>query len=209
MVAGESKKKIWIPISLIIILLVALSGCVNLTCSYIPDSIVIDGWYENLALRNTGSQFLGLEKWCSSTYEINGNYPASLTVTTLKTLVLTDEKEIKKRAIETIEETFRGRIELNISSSGERTLQKNHNTMYTVYNGIDKDTDEKVKIISEIWNCGTSGTSIICIGIAYITNDEIPNAENTEYWQKIVMDSNGGIEGFIGEEGLIHNVFCH
>ena len=128
MVVGENKKRIWIPIASIFILLVAFSGCVNLTCSYIPDSIVTDGWYENLALRNTGSQFLGLEKWCSSTYEINGNYPASLTVTTIKTLVLTDEKEIKERAIETVEETFQDRIELNISTTGERTLQKNHKT---------------------------------------------------------------------------------
>ena len=66
-----------------------------------------------------------------------------------------------------------------------------------------------MKIIGEVWNCGTSGISIICIGIAYITNDENPNLENTDNWQKMIMDPSGSIENVTGEEGLIYNIYCH
>ncbi|MCK5261662.1 MAG: hypothetical protein KAJ44_05740, partial [Thermoplasmatales archaeon] len=168
MIARENKKHIWMTIALMLVLLVAFSGCVNISCSYIPDLVITDGWHENLALRNTGSQFLGLEKWCGSVYEINGKYPASLTVTTIKTLILTDEEELQKKTIETIEETFQDSIQLNESTklTGERTLLKKHKTMYMIYDGIDINRNEKIKIIGEVWNCGTSGTSIICIGIA-------------------------------------------
>lgn len=211
MIAGENKKHIWMTIALMLVLLVAFSGCVNISCSYIPDLVITDGWHENLALRNTGSQFLGLEKWCGSVYEINGKYPASLTVTTIKTLILTDEEELQKKTIETIEETFQDSIQLNESTklTGERTLLKKHKTMYMIYDGIDINRNEKIKIIGEVWNCGTSGTSIICIGMAYITNNGNPTIENTENWQKIVMDPGGTIGSFTGEEGLIYNVHCH
>ena len=210
MIARENKKHIWMTIALMLVLLVAFSGCVNISCSYIPDLVITDGWHENLALRNTGSQFLGLEKWCGSVYEINGKYPASLTVTTIKTLILTDEEELQKKTIETIEETFQDSIQLNESTklTGERTLLKKHKTMYMIYDGIDINRNEKIKIIGEVWNCGTSGTSIICIGIAYITNNGSPT-ENTDNWQKIVMDPGGTIGSFTGEEGLIYNVHCH
>ena len=211
MIAGENKKHIWMIIALMLVLLVAFSGCVNISCSYIPDLVITDGWHENLALRNTGSQFLGLEKWCGSVYEINGKYPASLTVTTVKTLILTDEEDLQKKTIETIEETFQDSIQLNESTklTGERTLLKKHKTMYMIYDGIDINRNEKIKIIGEVWNCGTSGTSIICIGIAYITNNGNPTIKNTENWQKIVMDPGGTIGSFTGEEGLIYNVHCH
>lgn len=210
MVAGE-KKHIWIITAFMLVLLVAFSGCVNISCSYIPDLVITDGWYENLALKNTGSQFLGLEKWCGSVYEIKGKYPASLTVTTIKTLILTDEEELQKKTIESIEYTFQDRIRLDESTklNGEKTILKKHNTMYIIYDGIDINRNEKIKIIGEVWNCGTSGTSIICIGIAYITNNGSPTIENTENWQKIVIDPSGTIGNFTGEGGLIYNVHCH
>jgi len=203
------KKKIIGIITLFLFIFILLSGCVDLTCAYVKDSVITDGWNENMALSNTGLQFLGLEKWCSSTYEINGKYPASLTVTTLKTLVLTDESEIQKKTRQTIEETFQNNIRIKENTSGERTLQNNHKTMYIIYNGIDISKNESVKIISDVWNCDTSGTSIICIGVAYITNKEIPDVRDMENWQKIVMDFSGTIDGFIGESGLIDNICCH
>ncbi|MCK4332326.1 MAG: hypothetical protein KAV40_01970 [Thermoplasmatales archaeon] len=211
MLARENKKHIWMIIALMLVLLVIFSGCISINCAYIPDSVITDGWYENLSLRNTGSQFLGLEKWCGSVYEINGKYPASLTVTTLKTLVLTDEEELQKKTIEIIEETFQDSVQLNESTklTGERTLLKTHKTMYMIYDGRDITKNKKIKIIGEVWNCGTSGTSIICIGIAYITNNESPTIENTDNWQKIVMDPSGTIGDLTGEEGLIYNVHCH
>lgn len=205
----EMKKYILLSIACLFFILILLSGCVDLTCAYIKNSAITDGWYENTALRNTGTQFLGMEKWCSVTYEINGKYPASLTVTTLKAIVLPDEKEIKKKTIKTIEETFSDTIQLKENSSGERIIQNNHKTSYVIYDGFDINKNESVKIIGEIWNCATSGTSVICIGLAYITNNEILDVEKLDNWQKIIMDSKGKINGFIGNYGLIDNVCCH
>jgi hypothetical protein len=47
-----------------------------------------------------------------------------------------------------------------------------------VYNGTDnsKNPSEEVKIIGEVWNCATSGTSIICIGVAQITDNAHSNS---------------------------------
>jgi hypothetical protein len=205
----EIKKTIWILITLLLFVFILLSGCVDLICAYVKEPVISDGWNENTALRNTGTQFLGLEKWCSSTYEISGKYPATLTVTTLKTLVLTDEGEIQKKMRQNIEETFLNNIQLKKNISGERILQNNHKTMYIVYDGLDIKKNENMKIIGEIWNCANSGTSVICIGVAYVTNKDISYAENTENWQKIVMDPSGTIDGFLGEEGLIDNIHCH
>jgi len=207
--AFKRKNIIGIISTLLLFIFILLSGCVDLTCSYVKDFVITDGWNENTALSNTGTQFLGLEKWCSSTYEINGKYPASLTVTTLKTLVLTDESEIHKKTRQTIEETFQNTIQLNENTSGVRTLRNNHKTMYIVYDGIDTQKDEHVKIIGEVWNSDTSGTFIMCIGVSYVTNKEIPDEKNTENWQKIVMDSSRTIDGFLGETGLIDNIRCH
>ncbi|MFW6120439.1 MAG: hypothetical protein ACOC80_06010 [Petrotogales bacterium] len=206
---GEIKKQIWILTVLILLLSTTFSGCLDINCAYIPDSVLTGRWYENASLRNTGSQFLGLEKWCGSVYEINGKYPASLTVTTLKTLVLTNEEELEKKTKEAIEETFGDSIQLNESINGERTLLKKHKTMYVVYDGRYINKNEEVKIIGEVWNCGDSGTSIICMGIVHITNNENPTIQNTDNWQKMVMDPKGTIENFTGEDGLIYNIHCH
>jgi len=205
----ESKKYLLLSIISIFIILILLSGCVDLTCAYVKNSTIKDGWYENTALRNTGTQFLGMEKWCSITYEINGKYPASLTVTTLKAIVLADEKDIQKKTRQTIEETFSNNIDLSENISGERIIKKSHKTLYIIYDGLDKNKNETVRIIGEVWNCASSGTSIICIGVAYITNNDIQNVYNLDNWQKIIKDQKGTINGSYGEDGLIYNICCH
>jgi hypothetical protein len=195
-------------------LIVVSSGCIDLKTAYVPGTVVTNGWYENTALRNSGSQFMGLEKWASLTYENSSNYPASLTVTTMKTLVLLDEKELQDRMKQSIQSTLQGRITLNESSvvTGDRYILKAHITRYMVYDAVDgsQDPPEQVKVIGEVWNCGAAGTSIICIGIAQITDTQgNATTENMDSWQKIVMDDVGTIGGFTGISGLIFNVVCH
>ena len=205
----------FVPITAILITLIAASsGCLELKSAYVSDSVLTDGWEEDTSLRNSGSQFLGLEKWADATYEISGNYPATLTVTTIKTLVLMDESQLQQKTKETINTTLKESTSLNKSSevTGERYLLKAHKTMYVIYNGIDNTDNsyEKVKIIGEIWNCATCGTSVICIGVAYLTNNkDNSSSENTENWEKIIMGPDGIIEGSTGENGLIYNVICH
>jgi len=211
MIIGEKKKQILILIATIIFFFTASSGCVNIKCAYIPDEILSNGWYENLSLRNTGLHFLGMEKWCSSVYELKGKYPASLTLTTIKSILLADEDEINKKIQKIIKENFKDNIQLNESTriTGERTLINSHKTKYIIYEGLDIIKKNKIKIIGEVWNCGISGSSIICIGIAYISNEENPFVEYIENWKKIVIDPNGSIENLIGQNGLINNVICH
>jgi predicted small secreted protein len=188
------KKLVWVTLFISVL----ISGCLNLKCAYVPESFITEGWYENTSLRNTGLQFLGLQKWCSLTYEKKGAY---LSVISVKALMLADEEKIEEKVIEIIEDTFKDKMKLNLSVTGKRMLKK-HESRYVVYNGENKESEgkERVKIIGEVWNCASSGISVICIGLAYV--DEHNN------WKKIVMDPRGSI-GFKGEEGLIYNVCCH
>ena len=99
--------------------------------------------------------------------------------------------------------------------SGKRVIKNSkHETSYIIYDGIKNSTNppEKIKIIGEVWNCGTSGTSIICIGVAQITNYANSNTEiDTSIWEKIIRDKEGtfGLDGYQGVDGLIYNVICH
>ena len=163
--------KILLPLTMGILLL--CSGCVEIECAYLPSSVLLEGWHENTSLRNTGSQFIGLEKWCGNTYEIKGKYPALLTVNTKKTVMLTAESELERQARETIEGTFQNAIELVEQAAGSRVIESGHETRYVVYDGVDWVKNESVHIIGEVWNCAMTGTSIICIGIAYMKEEEL------------------------------------
>jgi len=214
-VVGENRIYVIIAIFIVIaIVLAVVFGTAQLTPAYVPKDFLDEGWSENLDDRDSGSQLLGLEKWCSLTYRVEGRYPANLTVTTIKTLVMMNENELRDKTIETIEKASQRGVVINKSTeiTGVRFLKNKHKTMYIIYEGNDttKDPPEKVKVIGEVWNCGTSGTSIICIGVAQITNSNYNvSEENTSNWEKIVRDKNGMIDDSIGEDGLIYNVVCH
>ena len=200
-------------ISVGIITLLILSGCTGLKSAYVPDDVLTNGWHENLALRSSSIQFFGLDRCSSITYEITGRYPAFLTVTTIKTLVLMDEEELLKQTEEIIRNTLHGSVDINESSKtmGERFVKKGHKTLYIVCDGADigRKKGEMVRIIGEVWNCGVTGTSIICIGVAYVTNKTSTPNYDDENWKKIVTDPSGSIGGFTGRDGLIYNVVCH
>ncbi len=172
--------------------------------AYVPDSLLDDGWGENLDERETGSSLLGLEKWCSLTYRISGVYPANLTVATFKPLIMMDENDLIEKAEETIQDASQQGIivDNNTKTSGWSIIINGHKTSYITYDGNDtsKTPFEKVKVVAEVWNCGNSGTSVICIGVAQIT-DYAHNVTgvNTSGWEKIIND----------KDGLIYNVMCH
>lgn len=204
-------KKILLPVSilLVFIFLILSGGCVELRSAYIDESVLTDGWYENTALRSTGTHFLGLEKWCSLSYEIKGNYPATVTVSSIKALVLSDRDAVETQMRNTIENTFVDAVNLSYNISGKRVLQNTHQSLYVIYDGIDSISLNQLKIIGEVWNCATAGTSIICIGIAYITNQQIGPDIYLTHWQRIISDEQGSILGVIGVNGLLNNVRCH
>ncbi len=217
---GDSKEtRIYVIIAFLIILVVIFAVVFSgnqLKQAYIHHDFLDGGWCEDLVERDSGSQFLGLEKWGSLTYKIDCNYTTYLTITTIKTLVMMGEKELRDKTGETMEKALNVEImpEEDTKITGGRLLKNGHKTMYIVYNGTDtsKNSYEQIKIICEVWNCGKSGTSVICLGFAQITDNAHNNSEiNTTYWEKIVGDKKEtfGTEGFQREDGLIYNVICH
>jgi len=217
---GDSKEtRIYLIIAFIIVIAVifavVFSG-IQFKQAYIHHEFLNEKWFENLGERNSGSYFLGLEKWGSLTYELDCNYTTYLIVTTIRTFVMMDEEGLSDEIEETIEKALKLGISLdnNTKIVGERMLKNGHKTMYIVYNGNDtsKNSYEQVRIIGEVWNCGNSGTSIICLGFSQISDNSHNNSKiNTTYWEKIIGDEVGtfGTMGFQREDGLIYNVICH
>jgi len=156
---------------------------------------------------------LNKEKWYKNN---NINFPAYITVTSIKTIFMMSEDDLKVQTLDTIKEASNRGIVIDEASmyTGIRTLNNGHKTTYVIYDGNDtsKEPNEIIKIIGESWNCGTSGTSIICIGLAQLTDNAHNKSElNITYWAKIIKDNEGtfGLEEYKGEDGLIFNVKCH
>jgi hypothetical protein len=221
-VIGEddsSETRIYIIIALIIILAVIFAVVFSgfqFKQAYIHHDFLDEKWFENLVERDSGSNFLGLEKWESLTYELDSDYTAYLTITTIKTFVMMDEKELRDAIEDTVEKAFKVGISLdnNTKINGERMLKNGHKTLFIIYKGNDTsdNINEQIRIIGEVWNCGKTGTSIICLGFSQISDNKHNKSEIfTTFWEKIIGDEDGtfGNEGYKREDGLIYNVICH
>ena len=215
---GIGDNRLYLIIAILILLVVIFAVVFSnnqLSTAYVPDDFLEEEWSEDLEERDCGSQSYGFDKWCSLSYKMEGSHPAYLTVTTFKTLVMMNEDDLETKTIETIREKalLQGiSIDNSTEVTGERALESNHKTRYVIYYGNDtsKDPAEKIKIIGEVWNCGTSGTSVICIGVTQVTDYAHNNSDiNLTNWKKIISDGIGMIDGVMGEDGLIFNVKCH
>jgi hypothetical protein len=218
---GMRENKVYIAIAVfttIVIILAVFFSSNQLTKAYIEDEILGDSWSEDINNREGDEQLFGLEKWVSFTYRNNNDtYPAYVTVTSIKTLFMMNENDIRDETIETINKASEQGIEIDKNSeiTGQRVTRiEGHKTGFFIYNGNDtsKESNEKIKIIGEYWNCEPSGTSIICIGIAWTTDNAHNNSEIvTTYWEKIIRDKEGtfGLEKYKMDDGLIFNVKCH
>ena len=183
-------------------LLLSLSGCLELRIAYIPDNLLTNGWQENVEKEESGSSYFGLEKWNILVYE-NGDV-ATLTVTTVKTLIMADKEELFKKIDSDIRNTCADYdIAINEQSKvlGSRVLANGHETRYVIYNGTKNS--ENYRIIGEVWSCSYSGVSVMCIGMA-----KISDINGLESWREIAGDPYGSIEGINGD-GLIYNINCH
>ena len=211
--ARHIDNKIYTIIAIIIIIIIILTIILStnqLTEAKIKEEFLGDIWSEDISESQGGSRNLGLEKWVSYTYRNNEKkYPAYITVTSIKSLFMMSEDELKDKTVDTIRQAFDFGININESTkiSGIRSLRNGHKTMYTIYDG-NNTSGEKIKIIGESWNCGISGTSVICIGVAQITNN---SNENNTYWARIIRDKVGtfGLNEYQKNDGLLFNVKCH
>ena len=212
--AGDTRTYAIIAVFVIfVIILTVIFSETSFSHAYIDATILTDDWHENPAERDGASQWFG--GWRSITYAFDGDYPANLTVTTYKTLVLMSEQELQQKTTEAIENAIQQGIVVDNDTaiSGERLLQNDHMTSYVVYNGTDesKNPAEQIKIIGEVWNCGTARVSIVCIGIAQITDNGHNNSTvDTTSWYKNIRDTQGTFGNDVkGDDGLIYNVICH
>jgi hypothetical protein len=216
-IAGETKIYTLIAVFFIIIIFLSiLFTNNNLVLAYVPGYILGSEWHEDLDERIIESSPLSIEKFGRLVYKTEGKYPAYLSITTIKSLFMVGEEEIQKKIKDAIEQTSWENIVLDNSSKllGRRILENGHESLYIIYNGTDKTNlkDEDVRIIGEIWNCGMSGTSIVCIGVAQITDNTHNNSMKFfENWTKIIKDEAGtfGTGLFTGDDGLISNIICH
>lgn len=204
-----------ILIFLIIISLLILNNN-QINTAYIHQEYLDNEWFENLEYRNIETQFFGLEKWISIRYELKSNYTNYLILTTIKTIVLFDEKELSNRIEDIIDSMLdKGTLlDENSKISGERFLKNGHKSIYNIFEGVNtlERPNEKVRIIAEIWNCGFECKTIICLGYSQITDALHNNMSiNSENWEKIVGDKKGtfGDGYYIRDDGLIYNVICH
>ena len=215
---GENRVYVMVAVVIVVVILftVFISGR-ELFSAYVPYNISGENWHEDAEERDCGSRLMGLEGWCSFTYINNDeNYPAYLSVTTFKNMFMLSEDELWDKTIETIGKSSTQNIILNDTSKtvGWRVLKNSvHKTRYVIYDGVDisENVSKNIKIIGECWNCGESGTSVICIGFAQITKNNY-SSENLSFWSKIVCDSEGtfGDNSFyMGDDGLIFNIKCH
>ena len=214
---GENKIYAIIAVFILVVIFLAVilsSG--ELKYAVIPGDYLSEGWAEDIEEKEKNYELLS--SWCSFTYKnYDEIYPASVTVTTRKTLFMMSESELMVETINAIKDASKqGIIVDDITKfSGRRVVSDGeHETRYVVFNGTDNSSGvfEDIKVIGETWNCGVSGTSIICIGVAQITDNLHNNPEIvTTHWAKIVRDKEGnfGIGEYIGDDGLLFNVKCH
>jgi hypothetical protein len=213
---GSRDNKIYtvIAVFVIIIIIFAVFFSSNQLNEAIIDEFVLnDTWIEDISERDSGSQLFGLEKWISFTYVNKDDiFPAYVTVTSIKTIFMKSEEDLQDQTLETIKKASKQGIVVDDETkiTGERLLFNGHKTMYVIYDGNDtsKAPKEQIKIVGETWNCGPSGTSIICIGLAQVSNHLIID---TSHWEKIIRDKIGtfGQGGLQGTDGLLFNVKCH
>jgi hypothetical protein len=205
---GEKENRIYIIIAIIILVVIILSvffSSNTINKAFIDDSILGSLWYEDIEERTDKSQLFGLENIASFTYRNdNQTYPAYVTVTSIKLIFMMNEDDLLKTTEETLNDASEQGIiiEENTKKSGVRELVNGHKTTFIMCNGTDysKEPSERLKIIGESWNCGSSGTSIICIGVAQITDKKNSDSKvDTTFWDEIIDEKNG----------LISYVSCH
>ncbi len=223
------KKKVASGVLIIALIATCFSGCLEFDEAYVSPTVLTNGWCENKTAYDSGSQNFGLEKWVTIMYQVGGEYPGSLQVGTIKTLMLLGEDKLLKKVMDNIlDEAEQEGIHVDEKSKveGTRKILKLHETKFFTFMGIvtEKrrlfDRNESVMIIGEVWSCAESGVSVICVGFAQITRHGpfgLLQYWDTGTWKKIVGDPYGTFKdlhpsnegkGLYGS-GLIYNVICH
>jgi len=224
-VRGESSvNKVYVALAILIVILIMFTFLFSgnqLILAIVESKYLTEGW-DDSGDHFYDERLLGLEKQASIKYGLDDDYvySAFLRVTTIKTLFTMSEEELLEKTKETvIQSAAEKNITLNETSifKSSRVLDNGHKTTYIIYNGtiILNNYSEQIAILGETWNCALSGTSIICIGFAQVTDNSNNLGYNYTALAKVLGDREGTFVerfssyDFIKDEGLIFNVKCH
>ena len=194
--------------TLLIFHIIVLSGCVELKTAYIEPENLPTGWIEVTALKNTVIESFGLEKWSSVTYEYQDTLQGIITISTINTLVLTDENDLLDYVNSTVFSIFKPQGQVLEIEQGSRSLITEHTSQYIIYKLENTSRNSTGRLIGEVWNCGVAGTSIMCMGFIIDENPTNHTIENSSLWSQIIGDPIGSIDDAV-YEGLIYQIKCH
>lgn len=215
----------------LVLLLVLGSGCVGIAApARVPDELLGgrdgNGWALDAGeseQRPQGSGF-GLVATQTLLYEDPGDpgYPASLSLTTIRTLLAPSTNELRERVRERVRERAQ---ELGIrldaeERQGSRVVATGDPSLWFLFRGTVEEAgelftqDATVRILGEVWNCRASGNSVAAVGLAQIDSVTLVNGVpvrrqvDETNWRELVQDPAGSIEGVAGIKGLLYNVAC-
>ncbi len=215
-----------------LLLPLVFTGCLSLTEARVPQELVEgnsgNGWQVNDTASDdeVRSRLLGLVRFRSIHYEDlgdRGGYPASLSISTLRTPLAPSEDDLRERVREQVVQ----RAEANgirfgsDPTTGTRDLAQGYGSRYFVYDGNvtqGEDSiftrDARVRILGEVWTCQGSRTSIVAVALAQVTDVRYVGGQpilvqpDDQNWREVVADPQGSIDGIQGQLGLVYNVRC-
>lgn len=214
----------------IVALLLAVAvtaGCVGLTPAVVPSANLDVGtgnaWTRDLS-NSTGVEGGFFTKQAVNAYEHDpvgdDSYPGVLYVLSIATLLSPDRGELLDRLEEQlVAQTEDQGLELDYRlMEGERQLGNGAQSFFLAFNATAREdgffaSDSTVKVIGEVFRC-TGGPTVIATGSAQVETTRSISGITTEHrydpgtWEDIVMDPQGSIEGFRGQQGLIYNIAC-
>lgn len=206
----------------------ALSGCTStLDVAHVPDRLLGGsmGWSKNnsASQREPTSASMGFTKTQTLVYDDrqSASYPGTLTVTTLKTLIRPSEESLRDTIQDRIRQDSQAKG-IKISSAattGTRDVGSGGSASWFAYNGSVETggffaRSAQVKIFGEVFQCQSTRTVVVTVGIASTTDVRtiggvaLPSDPDHTTWREIVQDPRGRIEGYRGSNGLAYNVEC-
>lgn len=222
-----------VRIAVALVLALGLAGCVQLEPARIPDRLLEgaggNGWEKNLSASQSepDSAQAGLAKSQTLVYEDRARdgegYPATFTLTTLRTFFRPTESDTRERVQEAIRKEAEGRgIEIvGAAATGERRLANGADSLWFVYNGsvertstLFRSADARVKVYGEVFQCEATKGVIVAVGLAQISDArrvgsvQLPTEEEPTTWRELAADPRGSLEGIRGSDGLAYNIVC-
>lgn len=216
----------------LVVVALALAGCsspLELTAATVPDKFLEgqggNGWAKNSSSSQKEPVSSGAAKEQTLVYEdkqSSAGYPGYLSVTTLRTLLQSNEEKLRDTMQERVrtQSAAKGIKIQDEPARGTRAVAGGATSFWFVYTGTVESTNffssqsAQVKVMGEVWPCSDAREVVIVVGLAQTTNVRTiggvftqSNPDDTT-WREIVSDPGGKLESYRGSNGLAYNVVC-